>query len=62
MTMLSHSDPGVKHQALLCIQKLMVHHWEYLVKIDPGNTGSSTATTTTAPSTSTTNKTVETKA
>lgn len=36
MTMLSHPDPSVKHQALLCIQKLMVHHWEYLSKIEIG--------------------------
>lgn len=34
MSMLSHQDTNVKHQALLCIQKLMVHHWEYLSKID----------------------------
>lgn len=34
--MLSHPDPSVKHQALLCIQKLMVHHWEYLSKIEIG--------------------------
>ncbi len=27
MSMLSHDDTNVKHQALLCIQKLMVHHW-----------------------------------
>ena len=27
MSMLSHEDTNVKHQALLCIQKLMVHHW-----------------------------------
>lgn len=27
MSMLSHQDKDVKHQALLCIQKLMVHHW-----------------------------------
>lgn len=34
MSMLSHPNTDVKHQALLCIQKLMVHHWEYLSKID----------------------------
>jgi len=36
MSMLSHEDTNVRHQALLCIQKLMVHHWEYLTKIDMG--------------------------
>jgi V-type H+-transporting ATPase subunit H len=41
MSMLSHDDPNVKHQALLCIQKLMVHHWEYLTKIEDGASGSS---------------------
>ncbi|CAF1123620.1 unnamed protein product, partial [Brachionus calyciflorus] len=34
MSMLSHEDTNVKHQALLCVQKLMVHHWEYLTKLD----------------------------
>lgn len=38
MSMLSHPNTDVKHQALLCIQKLMVHHWEYLSRIDDGNT------------------------
>ncbi len=38
MSMLSHPNTDVKHQALLCIQKLMVHHWEYLSKIDTNNT------------------------
>jgi hypothetical protein len=37
MSMLSHPDENVKHQALLCIQKLMVHHWEYLSKIEIGS-------------------------
>jgi len=36
MSMLAHQDTNVKHQALLCIQKLMVHHWEYLSKIEIG--------------------------
>lgn len=37
MSMLSHPNTDVKHQALLCIQKLMVHHWEYLSKIETSN-------------------------
>lgn len=43
MTMMSHPDSDVKHQALLCVQKLMVHHWEYLSKVDdlaPNSEGS----------------------
>ncbi|OQR72276.1 V-type proton ATPase subunit H-like [Tropilaelaps mercedesae] len=30
MQLLSHSDPNVRYEALLCVQKLMVHNWEYL--------------------------------
>ncbi len=41
MSMLAHDDTNVKHQALLCIQKLMVHHWEYLSKIDIGESQAS---------------------
>lgn len=43
MSMLSHPNTDVKHQALLCIQKLMVHHWEYLSKIDDSNNENSGA-------------------
>lgn len=32
MTHLSHSDPNVRYEALLAVQKLMVHNWEYLGK------------------------------
>lgn len=32
MQMLTHDDPNVRYEALLCVQKLMVHHWEYLGK------------------------------
>jgi V-type H+-transporting ATPase subunit H len=27
MSMLTHEDAQVRHQALLCVQKLMVHNW-----------------------------------
>jgi hypothetical protein len=27
MSMLTHEDTQVRHQALLCVQKLMVHNW-----------------------------------
>lgn len=32
MTLLSHDDPNVRYEALLAVQKLMVHNWEYLGK------------------------------
>jgi len=32
MTLLSHEDPNVRYEALLAVQKLMVHNWEYLGK------------------------------
>jgi hypothetical protein len=54
MSMLSHEDTNVKHQALLCIQKLMVHHWEYLTKIDLG--GDSQGSSSSASSSSASNK------
>lgn len=30
MQLLTHDDPNVRYEALLAVQKLMVHNWEYL--------------------------------
>merc|ERR1719367_281278 len=30
MSLLTHADPNVRYEALLAVQKLMVHNWEYL--------------------------------
>jgi len=32
MGLLGHSDSNVRYEALLAVQKLMVHNWEYLGK------------------------------
>merc|ERR1719239_251725 len=32
MQYMMHSDPNVKYEALIAVQKLMVHNWEYLGK------------------------------
>lgn len=32
MSLLTHEDPNVRYEALLCVQKLMVQNWEYLGK------------------------------
>lgn len=43
MQLLSHEDPNVRYEALLCVQKLMVHNWEYLGKQLEKDTSSSRA-------------------
>ncbi len=30
MRLLTHEDPNVRYSALLAVQKIMVHNWEYL--------------------------------
>lgn len=32
MRLLENTDPNVRYQGLLCVQKLMVHNWDYLGK------------------------------
>lgn len=44
MQLLGHDDPNVRYEALLAVQKLMVHNWEYLGKqlekdVAPGEAG-----------------------
>lgn len=39
MQRLAHDDPNVRYQALLAVQKLMVHNWEYLGKQLEKDTG-----------------------
>lgn len=41
MQLLAHEDPNVRYEALLAVQKLMVHNWEYLGKQLEKETGAS---------------------
>ncbi|XP_054157872.1 V-type proton ATPase subunit H-like [Oppia nitens] len=41
MQLLTHEDPNVRYEALLCVQKLMVQKWEYLGKQLEKDTGRS---------------------
>ncbi|OAD56426.1 V-type proton ATPase subunit H [Eufriesea mexicana] len=44
MQLLGHEDPNVRYEALLAVQKLMVHNWEYLGKqLEKEQTGTSSA-------------------
>ncbi|XP_053990204.1 V-type proton ATPase subunit H isoform X1 [Hylaeus volcanicus] len=44
MQLLGHEDPNVRYEALLAVQKLMVHNWEYLGKqLEKEQTGTSGA-------------------
>ncbi|KYQ58473.1 V-type proton ATPase subunit H [Trachymyrmex zeteki] len=44
MQLLGHEDPNVRYEALLAVQKLMVHNWEYLGKqLEKEQTGASGA-------------------
>ncbi|XP_012340213.1 V-type proton ATPase subunit H isoform X3 [Apis florea] len=44
MQLLGHEDPNVRYEALLAVQKLMVHNWEYLGKqLEKEQTGTSNA-------------------
>ena len=39
MQLLNDEDPNVKYEALVCVQKMMVHNWEYLGKQLANDTG-----------------------
>ncbi|XP_076340120.1 V-type proton ATPase subunit VhaSFD [Tachypleus tridentatus] len=46
MQLLTHEDPNVRYEALLCVQKLMVHNWEYLGRqLEKEKTGSEATST-----------------
>jgi len=42
MQLMTHPDEEVQKHALMCVQKMMVHNWEYLARAasnDPGKKG-----------------------
>jgi len=39
MALLNHQNPGVRKQALLCVQKMMVQNWQFLEKGGQGAKG-----------------------
>lgn len=44
MQLLGHEDPNVRYEALLAVQKLMVHNWEYLGRqLEKEQTGTGSA-------------------
>lgn len=44
MKLLAADDPNVRYHALLAVQKLMVHNWEYLGKQLDADTGAAATT------------------
>ncbi|KAL5969487.1 V-type proton ATPase subunit H, partial [Taenia solium] len=49
MSLLQHHDPSVRYNALLALQKIMVHNWEYLGKqLETQKTAPSASSTSTA--------------
>ncbi|XP_044740323.1 V-type proton ATPase subunit H isoform X3 [Chrysoperla carnea] len=46
MQLLAHEDPNVRYEALLAVQKLMVHNWEYLGRQLEKETGGPQSATT----------------
>lgn len=50
MQLLAHEDPNVRYEALLAVQKLMVHNWEYLGRqLEKEQTGDKNNKTGTSP-------------
>jgi len=45
MRLLENPDPNVRYQGLLCVQKLMVHNWDYLGKQAESSAGNNSNST-----------------